>query len=295
MNRISTICVVGLLAAAGAVHATEGGGSSYAHGTENFMVGAVPPQGLYGMVFATHYSADRMNDANGNSLGIPGFKVTANAVVPRLVWVPGVKLLGGDLVTHAVAPLVNLTVSAMGASQSKSGLGDVTAGAGIGFHHSPKLHSALAVDLVLPTGRYDKNDMANIGRNHLTVEPVYALTYVDPQGFNGDLRIGYLLNQRNKDTDYTSGNEFHFDYAAGWGLGNGWTIGIGGYVRQQVGLDKQAGVKLANSKTSGIAIGPNIKYDSGKGWFVTAKWQFESKVKNGTEGNALWLKAVFPL
>lgn len=44
-----------------------------------------------------------------------------------------------------------------------------------------------------------------------------------------------------------------------------------------------------------MAIGPNLKYDSGKGWFLTAKYQFEGNVKNGAQGNALWLKAVFPL
>nr|HMN56095.1 transporter [Ottowia sp.] len=272
-----------------------GGGSTYAHGTENFMVGAVPPPGLYGLVYAEHYSADRMNDSSGRNLGIPGFSVRASALVGRVVWAPGVKLLGGDLVMHAVAPLVNLKVSAMGASQSKTGLGDMTVGFGLGYHHSPQLHSAVALDLILPTGRYDKGEMANIGRNYASIEPVYAVTYVDPKGFNGDLRIGYLLNQRNKDTDYKSGPELHFDYAAGWGLGNGWTLGVGGYYRQQTRLDRQAGVSLPDSKTSGMAIGPNLKYDSGKGWFMTAKWQFERKVKNGTQGNALWIKAVFPL
>lgn len=295
MRTSLKLLTLSVLTAAAAVHATEGGGSTYAHGTENYMVGAVPPPGLYGMVFTNHYSADQMNDPTGKDLGIPGFKVSATAIAPRLIWVPGVKVMGGDLVTHVVAPLVNLKVSALGVSQSQSGLGDMTVGVGVGYHHSPQLHSAVALDLILPTGDYDKTNLANIGRNYATIEPVYALTYVDPKGFNGDLRLGYLINQRNKDTDYTSGDEFHFDYAAGWGLGNGWTIGVGGYYRQQVSLDEQAGVKLANSKTSGMAIGPNIKYDSGKGWFVAAKWQFESRVKNGTEGTALWVKAVFPL
>lgn len=295
MNSSIKFFAAGLLAAVSAAHATEGGGSTYANGTENFMVAAAAPPGLYGMIYADHYSSNQMNDANGKSLGIPGFKVRATAIVPRVVWVPGIKVLGGGLVAHMLAPLVDLRVSALGASQSKSGLGDVTVGIGLGYSHSPQFHSAIALDLTLPTGRYNKNDMANIGRNYASIEPVYAVTYVDPKGFNGDLRIGYLFNRRNKATDYKSGDEFHFDYAAGWGLGNGWTLGIGGYYRQQIRSDKQAGVSLADSKTSGMAIGPNVKYDSGKGWFVTAKWQVETRVKNGTKGNALWLKAVFPL
>jgi hypothetical protein len=294
MSKTTQFITASLFALATTAHATEGGGSTYANGVETFMGGALPPPGLYGLVYFNHYTADRLNDSKGNRMGVPGFKVRVTAIVPRLVWVPGVKVLGGDLATHVIMPLVDMKASAAGASQSKSGLGDMTVGVGLGFHHSPQFHSTVGLDFILPTGDYDKNDMANIGRNYATIEPVYALSYVDPGGFNGDIRVGYLFNRRNKDTDYRSGNEFHFDYAAGWGLGNGWTIGLGGYYRKQTGLDKQAGASLPGSKTSAFAIGPNIKYDSGKGWFVTAKWQFETKVKNGPQGNALWVKAVFP-
>ena len=107
--------------------------------------------------------------------------------------------------------------------------------------------------------------------------------------------MGYIINARNKDTDYKSGDEFHFDYAAGWGLGNGWTVGLGGYYYQQVSSDKQGGVSVPNSKSSAFAIGPSIKYDSGKGWFATLKWEKEIEAKNHTQGNSVWVKAVFPL
>lgn len=284
-----------LTASVGGVHATEGGGSIYPHGVENFAAGALPPPGLYGLVYGNHYTADRVNDGNGNKLNVPGFKVTSNVIVPHLVWRPNLQVLGGDVVAHVIAPLVDLKVNTPGGSQHKTGLGDMTVGVGLGYHHSPSLHSLAALDVYLPTGGYTKGDIANIGRNYSAIEPVYALSYLNTTGFSGDVKMGYLINQRNSATDYQSGNEFHFDYAAGWGLGNGWTVGVGGYIKQQLALDKQAGVAVANSKTSGYAIGPNVKYDSGKGWFVTVKWQNESNVKNGTQGNAVWVKAVFPL
>ena len=294
MRKCTLICA-GLVAAMGAANATEGGGSVYPHGTENFMSGALPPPGLYGMVFGNHYSADRVNDADGNDLHVPGFKVRANVVAPRLVWVTGQQVLGGDLAAHVIAPLVDLKVSTPGGSQSKSGLGDLTVGLALGYHHSPNLHSVVALDAFLPTGDYTQGDIANIGRNYAAIEPVYALSYIDPKGFNGDLKLGYIINEKNRDRDYRSGNEFHFDYAAGWGLGNGWVLGVGGYYKQQVTSDSGAGAVLGDYKYRGMAIGPNVKYDSGKGWFVTAKWQQETEVKNGAQGDALWVKAVFPL
>jgi hypothetical protein len=201
------------------------------------------------MLFLERYSADRVNDADGNNLNVPGFKVTANAVVPRFIWVTGVKFLGGDLSWHAIVPVVNLKVSAAGNSQTKTGIGDITTGPGIGYHHSANLHSLLGVDLYMPTGGYDKNDLANIGRNYWAIDPLYILNYIDPTGFNADIKSGYIFNARNKDTDYRSGQEFHFDYAAGWGLGNGWTAGVGGYYyQQQMTSDKQGRRHIAEQQ-----------------------------------------------
>lgn len=275
--------------------ATEGGGSVYPNGSDSFTAGALPPPGTYGMLFGQSYSADRLNDSKGNNLNVPDFKVTANVLAPRFIWVPGTKVLGGDLSVHAIVPLVNLKVSVPGRSQSKTGIGDIVAGPGIGYHHSPKMHSIVGLDFYLPTGGYNKTDLANIGRNYWAIEPLYILTYIDPDGFNGDIKAGYIVNRRNKDTDYTSGHEFHFDYAMGWGLGNGWTAGVGGYYYQQVTIDRQAGADVPNNKGKAFAMGPLIKYDNGKGLFVTLKWQKETSVESRAQGNALWLKAVFPL
>jgi hypothetical protein len=293
-KAIQLLIGAGMLVAASA-HATEGGGSVYPNGAENFVAGALPPPGIYGIAFVNHYEANRLNDATGKQIGIPGFKVRATAITPRVIWVPGVQVLGGDLVAHMLAPLVEVEASMGGQSQKKSGLGDITMGLGVGHHHGPNLHSIVGLDLTLPTGSYRSGDLANLGRNYSALEPVVAVSYIDSQGFNGGLRMGYLINRVNKATDYRSGQEFHLDYAAGWGVGNGWVLGLGGYYRKQTQLDRQMGVDLPNSKTSGMAIGPSLKYDSGRGWFLTAKWQFEKNVKNGTQGNALWLRAVVPL
>lgn len=300
MNRINSCtaasaAIVLLLAASTQVHATEGGGTVYPNGADNFSAGAMPPPGTYGMLFAERYSADRVNDADGNNLHVPGFKVNANALVPRFIWVTGTKLLGGDLSWHALAPVVNLKVSVAGNSQTKTGIGDITTGPGIGYHYSPNLHGVLGLDVYVPTGGYNKTDLANIGRNYWALEPLYILSYIAPTGFNADIKAGYIVNARNKDTDYRSGQEFHFDYAAGWGFGNGWTAGVGGYYYQQTTSDKQSGATVPNNKGKTFAMGPSLKYDSGKGWFLTLKWQKETLSENRAQGDAFWLKAVFPL
>jgi hypothetical protein len=277
-----------------ACHATAGGGSLYPLGVENFAAGALPPPGLYGMVFGQHYRADTLKDGAGNSVPLP-FSVRADVIAPRLVWVSGKRVAGGDLAFHAIVPLVDLDVSIAGRTQNKTGLGDITTGFSVGWHHSPKLHSLAGLDLFVPSGRHAANDLANIGRHHWAAEPLYVLSYIDPAGFNGDVKLGYLVNRADSSLGYRDGQEAHADYALGWGAGNGWTAGASGYWYRQVTADRAGGSAVADSKGRAFAIGPSVKYASPAGWFITVKWQKEFAVRNRAEGSAFWLKAVFPL
>ena len=152
----------------------------------------------------------------------------------------------------------------------------------------------VGLDFVAPTGRYKSTDPVNIGRNYWSLQPLYTVSYINPTGFNGDFKATLNINGKNSATQYASGDEFILDYSAGYGLGNGWVVGVGGYVYEQLNNDKQNGVSLANSKASSFAIGPSLKYDNGKGWFITAKLQKEMNAKNRPEGTALWVKTVIP-
>lgn len=282
-----------LTAPAALTLATEGGGSMYPMGAENYLSGAMPPPGLYGTVYAQHYRADRLRGNDGRQL-LVDFRLRADVIAPRVVWVTEQKVLGGSLAFHAIAPLVELKVSLDGASQRKRELGDITFGPGLGYHYSEKMHAAYGIDFFAPTGRFDRDDLVNIGRNYWTVQPVAAFSYVDPDGLNIDIKTMYDFNLRNRATDYRSGQELHADYAIGWGLRNGWVLGVGGYVYRQTTDDDVRGERVEDNKGRAFAIGPSIKYSSQQGWFVTAKWQQERAVRNRAEGDAYWLKLVFP-
>jgi hypothetical protein len=282
------------IAALSAAHATEGGGSTYPMGVENFLTGAAPPPGFYVMEYINLYSANKLKDNNGDTIPLPTFSVKATAAATRFVWSTPYQMLGGNLVFHAIVPLVDLKVEVPGLSQRKSGLGDTTLGIGIAMHHSQNLHSVIDIDLVAPTGRYDKADLANIGRNYWSIQPLYTMSYIDPQGLNGDFKATFNLNRKNDDTGYKSGNEFILDYSAGWGVGGGFTLGVGGHWYRQLSDDTLNGASVPNSRASSFAMGPSLKYDNGKGWFITAKWQKESSVRNRPAGSALWIKTSIP-
>jgi hypothetical protein len=275
--------------------ATEGGGSIYPVGNENFTCCALPPPGLYGMVYAQSLEADKARGNDGQVVTPSTFKVRATAVAPRIVWVSKEQVTGGSFGLHAILPLVDLDVHvAPGVAQRKSGLGDVVFGPFVGWHHSQNLHSVAGLDIFAPTGEYTKGDLANIGRNHWALQAVYGVSWIDPNGLNADAKVMYTFNLKNKDTQYRSGQELIVDYSLGWGFGNGLTAGVGGYLYQQTTDDKQNGAVVADNKGRALSIGPSIKYDSGKGWFVTAKYQVDTHVRNRADAKAFWLKFVTP-
>jgi len=297
MKSINIILVAAVTGATSMVNATEGGGSIYPVGSENYTCCALPPPGVYGMVYAQRYSADKVRGNDGQVVTPNGFKVTAVAIAPRLTWISPTEIAGAAVKgVHAILPLVDLKVTvAPGTSQSKSGVGDMVFGPFLAWHHSNALHSVAGIDVFAPTGQYRPGDLANIGRNYWAVQPVLGASYIDPHGVNADAKAMWTYNFKNKDTDYRSGQELIVDYSLGWGFGSGWTAGVGGYVYQQTSDDKNHGATVPGNKGRALAIGPSVRYDSGKGWFLTAKYEAEQKVRNRADGAAFWLKAVFPL
>lgn len=276
--------------------ATEGGGSIYANGVESFLSGALPPPGFYPIVYATRYHASSLRDNAGNDVAaaVGGFRADVAGVVPRFVWVTDRQILGGQLAFHAIVPLLNVDVRLGSSQNSKAGIGDLNLAAALGYHPSDRLHYVFAFELNAPTGRYDRTDVANVGRNYWNVEPLVAISYVQPSGLNADLKLMYDYNFRNRDTDYRSGQELHADYAIGWGFGNGWILGAGGYLYRQVSDDDIAGRRVAGNRGQAFALGPVLKYHSKAGWFLTAKYENQYRVRNRSDGGAFWIKALVP-
>ncbi|MCO6434393.1 SphA family protein [Nitrosomonas nitrosa] len=279
----------------GTALATEGGGSIYPLGAEEYICCALPKPGIYGMLWGRHFNADKIRNNDGKVVSDQSFKVKASAIVPRIVWITPVEIMGASLGFHAIMPIVNLNVKvAPGVSQNKTGIGDMTVGGVLGWRLGDKLHSVAALEFFIPTGDYHKNNIANIGRNHWAVQPVLGVTRIDPIGLNMGIKTMWTYNFRNKDTNYLSGQELIIDYTLGWGVGKGWTLGVGGYAYWQVTNDSQDGKSVPDNKGRAYAIGPSIRYDSGKKWFITGKYQVDTGVRNRADGTTFWLKAVLP-
>lgn len=296
LNKIRLASAVALAASlipATMAHATEGGGSHYPNGAEDFMAGALPPPGSYFINYFNWYSANSFRGEGGDKL-LPDFELNVVANTLRLVHVTDYTFLGANWALHAFLPLVNVDVSPVpNLSESRFGLGDIIIDPFILGWHSKNWHVTTGLDIYLPTGSYDADNLANIGRNYWTFEPVVAFTYLSDEGLELSAKFMYAFNTKNEDTDYLSGQEFHLDYTLGYHTGP-WSLGVGGYYYQQTTDDELGGESVGENGFRGqaFAIGPQAKYDY-QNMAFTLKYQFETEVENRPQGNSLWFKFLY--
>jgi hypothetical protein len=307
MKKSGFLLMVGIFILAGNSFATEGGGGVYPNGNENYMSGALPPPGFHMLIYAGYYGADTVRDQNGDRAPLPNFKLDVFAISPRFVWVfDTTSILRGDLVVHLILPFLNVNLDLTDpaghrARQSKTGLGGYVFGTGYGYHVNENFHFVAALDINAPTGDWRNGDPVNLDRGYWNFEPLICLTYVQPEGINADLKIMWDFNLENPRSNITSGMEFHMDWAVGWGVGKGFVLGLGGYIYQQVTNDTINGNTWTDpfggnegNKGRAFAIGPSIKYDNGKGFFITAKYSKEFAVANRAQGWNLNIKMALP-
>ncbi|MFZ3048840.1 MAG: transporter [Desulfatirhabdiaceae bacterium] len=295
-----------------------GGSGAYPNGAEDFMSGAAPPPGTYFLFYSNFYSADRYKDNEGNNYDagpLADVDINVWANVFRFLHVTDIKILGGNYAFHTFVPFVNMDFE-FGApfdsfSDTRFGLGDIIVDPFILTWHTKQFHWVAGLDIFLPTGEYnEEKEPINPGNNVYTFEPVFAVTYL-----NGpwDVSVKFMYDISTDNDDYiitpgeagaignpglagqtgslTPGQEFHFDYAVGYNLSPEWTVGINGYVYEQITDDEIEGISVNDMKGSVIAVGPAIKYNYRNMSFIL-KSLWETEVENRPAGSSTWLKLV---
>jgi len=236
-------------------------------------------------------------------------KATANALSLTLGWRPNIDL--GSRYSYMVSVSVpyvfmdvgaTITSNSTGASSrlkgSNEGLGDIEL---IPLNLSYRVDDASDVNFKfigrVPTGEFDKNQLANIGKNYWSIEPTVSYLYHDKETlWDGAIYAGINFNDTNTDTDFHSGSQAHVEYTLqkkfAYDAGQ---IGAGltGYNYQQIADDSGSGVVFKNERARLSGIGPVLSYTDcamGKLWVTELKWVHDYEVVNRFGGDTLLLK-----
>jgi len=114
---------------------------------------------------------------------------------------------------------------------------------------------------VAPTGRWDPGFSPIVGLHRPSIDVGWAFTWEHKPTklqFNGS--AGLSFNFENTETNYTTGNEFHFEWAIGREIATGLVIGVVGYDYRQLTGDSGSGATLGPLKGSVDAIGAGLTY-----------------------------------
>lgn len=284
-----TTLVFSILAFSLSGHATEGGGNGYPLGAETFMTGYLPKVGNYLVSYNQYYSASSFKN---KAPVFRDFKLETLSTTVRLIHVSDKTLFGGNWASHVFLTYADVNIKNLGgSSQHKGGLSDVIIDPFILGWHFGNFHLITAVDFYLPVGHYNRNDLANAGRNYYTVEPVVDFTYLTEGGFEVSAKTMYDHNFKNNDTHYRSGDELHSDFVIGQHFGP-WVLGGGGYLYKQVSGDSGRGAVFGDFEGRAIGLGPQVSYKARNGLSVSGRYDHEFDVTNRPEGNRAWLSAA---
>lgn len=293
MKRITGLLLgIALLGMALRGMATESGGGAYPNGAEGLMTGALPPPGQYLVNYLMFYDAASLKNNDGHSIPID-FKVRALADVVRFINVTPIEVLGANWAQQVFLPVTYIEASVSPVHEQAFGIGDVIVDPFIFGWHKPPFHWVIGMDIYLPVGKYDHNDLANLGRNYWTFEPVLAVTYLNACGQELSAKLMYDFNTFNRDTNYRSGQEFHTDFVAAQHCGP-WAVGVGGYWYQQTTDDRVNGHRLNADRGRQLALGPQLSYQY-KAMNFSLAYDREFATENRPQGDKVWFKFVTPL
>ncbi len=288
-----------------------GGGQHYPNGAEDFVVGALPPPGTYLVNYLIFAQKDRLKDNSGDNAPVE-FSADVLVEVPRFIYVSPYTLLGASWATHVFIPYYSADLE-IGTSSTNSksivdsdeaGIGDIIFSPLIlGWHFSPNFHVVAALDIWAPTGDYDKDRPATqiLSRNHWTIEPVLAVTYLW-KGFDFSGKFMYDFNTTNdefvnaagNEVDLDPGQEFHFDWALGYAAQSGLRGGLVGYNYWQTTDDEVDGVEVKDERSRVGGIGVGLKYWPNQGRFsMTLKQYWEYGARNIATGPQTQFKIAY--
>ncbi len=284
------------------VDATEYAFSTYGLGSAAFGAGMTPPAGTYVTFVSSYYSAKIGADIDFGGVVIDaGAKVKAFASAFNLLHVPQREFLGGHLGFAITIPAGHVDIDAtvtsgLGTISQQTdgwGFGDIIGRAQLGWT-SGELSYLIYLQGVAPTGRYEPGFFPIIGLNRPSIDIGAAFTWANKATklqFNGSL--GFTFNFENDETDYDSGNEFHFEWAIGYEISQGLVIGVVGYDYRQLTGDK--GGRVGPFKGEVDAIGAGLSYTTLVGqtpitlnlrhyeeYHAKNRWEGSSTITSGT-------------
>ncbi|MCB1125262.1 MAG: transporter [Verrucomicrobiae bacterium] len=294
------------------LRAEEGGSGHYMPGATASFIDALPGRTSVAAVPTyTYYQGSAARNIpiiGGVALNLDA---TVHAVSVPLIYQTPLKLVGGHYAAGVVLPYVsvetkggvtfsNPTLPSGFRRDTADGLGDVALLPFMLGWTRGDLKYDVRLSVFAPTGNYDRNDLANVGKNYWSFDPEITVSYLGSKtGLEASAFAGVCFNLKNEETDYQTGSQFHLDVtvAEHLPLGKLGVVGLGanGFLYQQLSGDSGSGAVLGDFEGRSLGVGPVLSYVTKVGktdLLAELKWLPEMDVEHRLKGDYLWLKVA---
>lgn len=310
-SSLLLVLALGVLLYGQYASAEENGGGTYAPGSIASHIDSMLP--APGWIVRTNYydffgknNVDCLELSCANRINT---KASVEALSVTLGWRPNVDLGSRySYMMSVVVPYLWVDVASTVTSNStgtatllkgrNQGIGDIELiPLNVSYHIDERSDVNFKLIGRAPTGEFDENKLANLGKNFWSIEPTVSYLYYDNKALlQGALYAGINFNETNPDTDFRSGSQAHVEFTLKkqFMYGNGQLgAGITGYTYRQISDDSGSGVVFGNNRANLSGIGPVVSYAGDLfGQFAVAelKWIHDYEIDNRFGGDTLILK-----
>lgn len=279
-------------------------------GGTSFYDGFAGPPGLSHLVYLKYDSAQSFLGAKGHqNPALDDPKLTVTTLINQFSYYsPNSIGLGAHPGWSLIVPIVSLDASfGTAGAQLKdngTGLGDVVTGPQVQFdpivdaHGRPIYVQRFAMDMILPTGKYDEHKDFNPGSHFYSLNPYWAATVMPAPRWEVSWRLQYLYNFRNDKPassapldyqgqavdDTQAGQAAWANFTASYEVLPRVSVGLNGYYFKQITDDRINGYRLQDSRERVLGLGPGAFWkisDSEGMWFnVYHESAVENRAKN---------------
>lgn len=287
-------------------------------GFTSFMDGGPPAgPGVYLTQYIQYWTADEFTDYKGDSNKL--FPVSD----PDLdVWISLTQLIyqhdkalfwGGKWGIDLIVPSVKLDLDFDGASlihDNGSGIGDILVGPFMQWDpimgaRGPKFMHRVELQMIFPTGKYDRDKTLNPGSNYFSFNPYWAGTLFLTPSWTLSTRIHYLWNDENDDPirespppyagadEVQAGQAIHFNIASAYEIiPNTLRLGLNAYYLQQITETQVDGQKIDDSEEMVFGIGPGALWHVSPDSHIFFNAYFETDAENRPKGDRFQMRWV---
>ena len=273
-------------------------------------------EGFSWLQYGRFENLDRITDSQGESS--PYFKGTSIQVYSALIqiiyassWHP----FGGDAVGFSAAvPLIDLNTGFAADSPVKLrdnglGIGDLVWGPSYQSrvyrrHGRPILSFRAALQILSPTGKFNKQTDINQSAGFWAVNPYVALTYLPTAALELTTRLNYQYNLRSANfadppripgVIYTSAQAAQICYGnldASYQVAEKIRLGVNGYFLHSLDPDKTNTIIVPHSEVNEVSVGPGGRYTFNKSNAVNVNVYFPIESHNGSPGPQFNLQII---